>query len=394
MYAFAALSPLICVTQAALTLGLSYSVLYQLVWQRNLQAAVLPLAVVLLLTTLNIFLVLGFHLMHTRQEGQQQSQRKSQLPYWRKVWNEVGLQHKQPAFAPEALQNPVAFDTLLELGKYPSPSHLSLAETLYEQLGLLERDLRLLQSNSATVREKALERLARISHPEALPYLIKLIEQGEPSIRPMVLLVAARATGHIRQVDDGLAERFTDWLTDETLSTGYCQNVLVALDRNALPVVEAILQPHSGHPRVTEALEAVGVLKLDAMAFHCLYWMEGAIVDQRVSAVRALAGLNRWPMAASEALYQALSDPAWEVRAQVALATVRLSHPGLEEKLYALLGDPEWWVRHNAAQALGKRGHSGQHWLQMASQTHADRYARETALQYLNRLDSTRWSSL
>jgi HEAT repeat protein len=340
-------------------------------------------------------LVQGFHLGHSHREGQQERHWRQQRPYWQEVWNQVGLERKSPAIAQQAgLDDPVAFDTLLELSKYPSPSHHSLAETLYQQLGLLERDLRLLQSNSAQVREKALERLARMGHPDALPSLLQLIEAGDPQVRRLALLVAARAAGHLHHLEDELAERFSEWLADDELSGGYCQNVLIALGRNALPVVESVLQPHSGHPRVTEALEAVGSLKLDSMGFHCLYWMESATVDQRISAVRALAGLSRWPLAAGETLLHALGDPAWEVRAQAALAVVRLSYPSLEETLYNLLGDPVWWVRHNAAQTLGKRGQGGQQWLQMASQTHGDRYARETARLYLTRPDASSWSTL
>jgi HEAT repeat protein len=394
MQAFSALSRLIAMTQVGLALGLVYTVLYQLVVQRDVQGALLPLAAILLLSCVNILLVMAFHLAHIGREGQMQSHRKRHLPYWRNLWNEASLQKKAPALNKQALRDPLAFDTLLEMSKYPSPSHLSLAETLYEQLGLLERDLKLLQSSSAPVREKALERLARCSHPDALPYLVKLIKQSDPSVRRLALLVAARAAANLPSLDDELAEQFSNWLNDDKLAIGYCQNVLVALERNALPVVEVILQPASAHPRVSEALEAVGLLRLDSMVFHCLYWLESPIVNQRVSAIRALAGLNRWPPITSQALYLALDDPAWEVRAQAALAVTRSSHPGMEEKLYNMLGDSQWWVRHNAAQALGQRGELGQRWLQMAIQTHSDRYARQTAQQYLSLRDSSQWSSL
>jgi HEAT repeat protein len=80
-------------------------------------------------------------------------------------------------------------------------------------------------------------------------------------------------------------------------------------------------------------------------------------VDVRATALRTI-GLIGDPDLAPVVL-QGLSDPAWEVKVQAAIAAGRLRLAAALEPLTCLLTDSNWWVQLRAAQALTKLGAPG-----------------------------------
>ena len=117
---------------------------------------------------------------------------------------------------------------------------------------------------------------------------------------------------------------------------------------------------------IDDANPAVAILAIDTMSRSpspaALRRLRGmaqshASVDVRATALRTL-GLAGDPDSA-EVVTAALSDPAWEARAQAAVAAGRIRSTVALPKLAELMRDPNWWVQLRAAQALAKMGDAG-----------------------------------
>lgn len=112
---------------------------------------------------------------------------------------------------------------------------------------------------------------------------------------------------------------------------------------------------------------AVVVLAIDALSrtpgnlaiFHLARIAHAhSEVDARAAAVRTLGLIGQ--RAAASVILAALSDPAWEVKTQAAVAVGRMRLGEAVPLLVNLLQEANWWVRLRAAQALAKLGREGE----------------------------------
>jgi hypothetical protein len=80
-------------------------------------------------------------------------------------------------------------------------------------------------------------------------------------------------------------------------------------------------------------------------------------LDIRVNALKAIGSIN--DLSAVKLVFEALSDPAWEIRAVACNIVGDMSLKGAAYRLIPLLKDESWFVRKNAAQALLHLGKIG-----------------------------------
>jgi HEAT repeat protein len=135
------------------------------------------------------------------------------------------------------------------------------------------------------------------------------------------------------------------------------------------------------HEVRADIAEALG-LAAYAPAAHAL----GGLVRfgserERTKACRALGRLG--DPAVVPLLTHALEDDSWVVRAQAATALGACAHAAAVAPLAVALADRNWWVRANSAASLRLCGPPGLAALRHAATEHADRYARDRALEAL-----------
>jgi HEAT repeat protein len=257
------------------------------------------------------------------------------------------------------------------------------ASNLYNSSGLLEQDLRELETRSNDRRVSAIERLSLARHPRSLYALERLCRDRDLEIARYALLAMARVSARVRQPARALVTRFVPRLARMELGEGSVQQCIVLLEGNAGPVLENILEPGSHHPRIRAALEALGHVRDISLIDLTLPWLASNDMSIRSSALRAIARIGFVPPEGEDLVRNAMLDPEWPVRAQAVLASVCLTDRASEVRILELLGDPNWWVRHNSGVALAGRGKRGRALLIQAAELHPDRFARDTARQAL-----------
>ena len=86
---------------------------------------------------------------------------------------------------------------------------------------------------------------------------------------------------------------------------------------------------------------------------------------------------------AADRLEKALSDPAWEVRAQAAKSLGGIEDGQSAASLSACLDDKNWWVRFNSAHALASIGPEGVRVLEETA-SGGEGFARDISIQMLD----------
>ena len=301
------------------------------------------------------------------------------------VWNDGPAQPRLRGKRPT--QDPAATQALLSLREgLRGPDSQRVAQ-LYDRSGLLERDLRDLRFGAHNTKGAAIERLSVLRHPKTLYDLDRAAARGKGELSHMALFALARVSARLEQPPQALRYRFVSRLARTDLGDGAVTQILVLLERNAIPVIEAILEPGANHPRVKAALNALGASRQLSLAVLTLPWLTHASVDMRASAARALARVGHVPEEAEQIVLNMMYDPEWAVRSQAVLAASVLPDRSAETTILKLLGDTSWWVRHNAGVALMGRGRRGRTLLEHAMEAHQDRFGRDMARQILLELD-------
>jgi HEAT repeat protein len=301
------------------------------------------------------------------------------------VWNEGPAEPRLNGKRP--LQDLAATQALLGLRESLRGPDSQRVAQLYDRSGLLERDLRDLRFGAPNTRAVAIERLSILRHPKTLYDLDRAAAHGLSELSHMAMFALARVSARLEQPPQALRYRFVPRLARTNLGDGAVAQLLVLLERNAVPVLEAILEPGSQHPRVRAALNALGASQQIGLASLTIPWLTHDSVDMRSQAARALARIGYVPDEAERTVLNMLYDPEWPVRSQAVLAASHLSDRAAEATILKLLGDTSWWVRHNAGVALMGRGRRGRALLEHAMEAHPDCFGRDMARQILLELD-------
>ncbi len=255
--------------------------------------------------------------------------------------------------------------------------------------GLLARDMALASRRRGLMklqRVAALERLAWLATPEALPEFHRAACSHDPRAARAGLLGACRALAAAAQPEDvghqvvacidgnaaaagystgnrpflsaALTEagRHTGWLCNELLSLTLPEAVRAA----ALDAL-GVAQPENAVELVTEELASDP---------------EG---ETLAAALRALARLGFVPDGALELVVSASRDAYEGARVQAAHALVGAPPELAASCLWEMLGDRGFDVRLAAATALTKCGAAGSEALRRAAASHPDGFARDMA---------------
>ena len=215
-----------------------------------------------------------------------------------------------------------------------------------------ERLLRGFERAAAPARADLAARLSWSDAPEVHAALYKALDDPSPD----VVLVAANAL-IVAQQPINLMTLVPKLEARDMLGHRGIRDIF----RKVAPQNAAVLFSLIDDPN-----PAIAVLAIDTMARAptpaALRRLRGMAqshpsVDVRTTALRTI-GLAGDPDSA-EVITAALSDPAWEVRAQAAIAAGRTRSAIALTKLTELTRDSNWWVQVRAAQALAKLGNAG-----------------------------------
>ena len=264
-----------------------------------------------------------------------------------------------------------ADDAAARLEPFQHRSRL-LAETLLEVLGLVrgaERE-RLIESLfAAGVDERLRSRLMRGSRTGRLAAVEAL------SVFPSAETRAALESLHKTSYDAGIRIATVRALIDIG-APPRARDLIADLeghsDGDSLLYAPVLRQLAIGAP--AEALSALAILELNIATRAVVIDAVGASGDYRalptlsrlatapetvlrMAAMRALGDLAH--PASADTVAVALSDEAWDVRAEAATSAGRIGGPALTTELVSLLDDPVWWVRFRAADALSRMGRGG-----------------------------------
>ncbi|WP_018111868.1 HEAT repeat domain-containing protein [Thermus igniterrae] len=226
---------------------------------------------------------------------------------------------------------------------------------------------------SRPARLEALEALAQARLPETLGLILPYLEHPDPVLR----LAAARAGARVAQGEGVL--RLAEALLRAALPRGALLEVLLLLEHRAPPVVEALLRQGTEEERWA-ALEAIGRLKLEALAPQVLPFLEARDPELLAAALRALLRLGYPPKGYEETLLAALKDEREFLRVHAARLLALLQNDLARQALWKALGDPSFYVRRAAAEGLRLLDPE---LLQRAAQRHPDPYGRAMAEQVL-----------
>ncbi len=248
---------------------------------------------------------------------------------------------------------------------------------LAEDLGLVDRYLRALESRRRWRRARAAENLGYFGGERAVEPLGELLSDEDETIR------AVAARGLARIGSDEAVRLLTQTLHDPSELTRL--RVAENLERVGRPAVRALVdsledvasldtdQLHGpimaarvlGHLRAAEAREA----------------LRRAASDGREDDLRAQATLALGKIGDPEdvpTLLESARDESWPVRAQAANALGMIGEVSTVPVLKQMVADEEWWVRLNGAKALANMGPEGEKALLELLQGD-DRYARDRA---------------
>lgn len=312
----------------------------------------------------------------------------ARMRFWTDVWSDVAVGGGLPP-VPRAA-HVAATEAAAHVLEQVAGSGGERIRTLLADTGLLARDLAIAARGVGTPRGPsiaALERLARIASPSALPVFRRAATSRDVRTARSALLGLARLASERRRAEPvgaefvaavtqhvyGLAEPVTarPFLTAAILACGeHTPWVSDALLRRDLPdAVHVAALEALGLSRRPEAIDlAAGVLRLDVDD------------EARAAALRTLAALGSVPGWAVPDVIAASTEAHVGTRVQAAYALVGVEVDVAIPALWSMLGDPSWDVRRAAATAMSRCGPSGLAALRRAAEAHVDPFARDVAI--------------
>jgi HEAT repeat protein len=245
------------------------------------------------------------------------------------------------------------------------------AVELAAELGLVDRDLRLLSSRGRWRRARAAENLGFYGGPAAAVPVGALLDEKEETLRA----VAARALSRIGGPDAArsLAARLDS--ASELTSLRMAEN----LERIGPLAVEPLTELLGTEECRAQVLAAriLGNLRVrEARPALCEAALRRQNPDLRAQATLALGKIG--DPEDIPTMLEAAADESWPVRAQAANALEMIGASSTIPTLEALAVDPEWWVRLNASRALVNMGPEGEEALARILEG-PDRFARDRA---------------
>jgi HEAT repeat protein len=341
--------------------------------------------------------VIVYHVISTRRERN----RRVRLDEWTGRWVGVLFEGRRP---PRGPLSPEGVETLLDLREHLTGSEGERVERLVRRYDigprLLERTsldvpgrgpARLLSSlrrHRLSGRLDALESLAKARLAQSVEPLLRLLDDREPAVRLMALRSLARSLARMPEGPryDRAVLGMAEAVMTSPIPPGAVEEAMLLLEAAAPRVLGMVLAATPDDQRaglVARAIDAVGRLKLLGLSEDVASHVADPDAEVRAAALRALGRLGILPGAAAAGVAEAMADDVEFVRVQACRTAMLLPAEVARPALWRGLGDESWWVRRAAAHAFLGLGVDGPDFLQRASRTHPDRYARQMAFQVL-----------
>jgi HEAT repeat protein len=268
-----------------------------------------------------------------------------------------------------------------------------MAETLLEVLNIVrgqERDRLIRSLFDLGVDARLRARLTRGSRTGRLAAVEALAAFGSAETRDA--LRALHSASRDAEIRIGIVRTLID-IGDAPRVQDLMREMAGQADRDSLQYAPVLRRLAIDRPE--DALEALAVSEFNTAARVVLIDAVGATGDYRAlepltreteavevlvrtAAIRAL-GVLAHPGSAG-VVARALTDTAWEVRAEAAGSAADLNVAGLIPGLLVLLDDPVWWVRFRAAEALASMRGEGVAALRQALGSARDTVRRAAAM--------------
>lgn len=261
--------------------------------------------------------------------------------------------------------------------------------TALEASGLVARDIAQAGSGRGLAqlqRVAALERLAWLAAPEALPLFHRAAGGPDPRAARAGLLGACRTLATVER-PGAIGYQVLDCIEAHAArvsrASGYRPFLAASLagaGRHVGWLCAELLSRPLPEPVRAAALDALGVARPDGAAEVVAEALAAGLEGETLAAaLRALARLGPVPDVALGAVAAACDDAFDGARVQAAYALVGAAHHVAAARLWTLLGDPAFDVRFAAATALSGWGAVGAETLRRAAATHPDAFARDMA---------------
>lgn len=327
------------------------------------------------------------HLSLLAVRNSEASRRERLVTAWTEIWSEVAVGGPTPALPEGESEIPSQAAALViqdVSGEGASRIRGALLAT-----GLVAADIAeaaaALQSQHGRATP-ALERLAWIAAPEALPVFQRAVAVSDPRAARAALLGAARvlaAQERPEELGDVVVRIFEGYIyfaPDQAGARAYMTSVLVAAGPHLVWLCAAVLSntlPSVAHAAALDALSMAQSPEAKEIATEML--LVGTDDETKAAALRTLARIGQVPASAVEAVRGACAHDHPGVRVQAAHALVGTGATVAVPVLWQLLGDTSFEVRFASAEALRRLGSIGQETLRRAATSHPDAYARGIA---------------
>ncbi len=307
--------------------------------------------------------------------------------HWTVVWSDVAAGGRLPPLPVRA--HDAIVDAAAQVLEQVQGEGAERVRALLADTGLLARDLDVASRALGTPRGRsaaALERLARIAAPSALPLFRRAATSHDVRTARGALLGAARvlaAQERPEPLGNELVGAIADHVAVQPGSAAtrpFLTASLIAAG-NHLPWLAGTLLAGDGEEAAqVAALEALGLSRRpEAMEIAADVLRRDAEDEVRAAALRTLARLGHVPERAIADVIAASTDAHVGTRVQAAYALVGLPLDVALPTLWPMLGDRVWDVRRAAATAMLRCGDQGVTALRHAAGSHFDGFARDVA---------------
>jgi len=242
----------------------------------------------------------------------------------------------------------------------------------------------------------ALERLAWIAVPEALPLFEVAAGSRSERVSRAALLGAMRVLAGQRNPEDvggtvmDAVEEHVRAARDPEGSRPYLTAVMSAAGDNLAWLCRELLGHSTTESVRVAALDAIGrSQRAEAGELATAVLMGGSQGEAKAAALRTLARVGFVPTFAVAAVVAAAGDAATAVRVQAVYALVGVEPSIALPALWRGLADEAWEVRRACADTLLNRGGAGEEVLRRAALRHSDKFARDVSTMMLGVLVST-----
>ena len=250
-----------------------------------------------------------------------------------------------------------------------------------KELGLVERNTRLLNHWDWARRDIAAMRLGLYGLPETVPALVRRLRDRRIEVR----YTAGRSLG---MIDSPEAAEALVAIFDQPhlLDTPRVLEIVQSMRRRMSGPLRSLLTQDRNEAVKLLAIDLIGDLQDNSLADILRELLSSQDREQVIRALKALGKLSvpRY----TEQIIALGTDNSWEVRAQVCKTIGLLKIEAGIDLLHECLGDQAFWVRRNAAEAIVAFGQQGYDVLEQ-EKTHPDVFARDLVFYHLERANDT-----